>query len=206
MANISFYAANYGITNLGGSGLGFYGASFGSSVAVGSYQDTTFITDANGTIQNEQVNNIKWMHPSSGSINGAAPVSLVSIPNYLATLNMRFTHSTAVQVQNWRVYAYDRTSYNNLPSGVTTKIAELIHTDTVQNPNGSGDSTWITNPGTGVTMYVSQSPGVSGIYAGNGTSSTRGDTRHDVYLAISQSPDSIGSKTLNGLYTSLEYL
>lgn len=206
MANITFYADSYGILNMNGSGLGFYGSSFGSSVAVGSYQDTTFITDANGTVQNEQVNNVKWMHPSSGSINGAAPVSLLSIPNYLATLNISFSHGTAVQVQNWRVYAYDRTSYNNLPSGVTTKIAELIHPDTVQNPNGSGDSTWVTNPGTGVIMYVAQSPGESGVYAADGATSTRADTRHDVYLAISQSPDSIGSKVLNGLYVSLEYL
>lgn len=206
MANISFYADSYGIQNLNGSGLGFYGSSFGSSVAVGSYQDTTFITDANGTIQSEQVNNIKWMHPNSGSINGAAPVSLLAIPNYLATLNIRFTHSTAVQVQNWRVYAYDRTSYNNLPSGVTTKIAELIHTDTVQNVNGSGDSSWVTNPGTGVVMYLAQSPGVSGIYAGNGTSSTVSSTQHDTYLAISQSPDSIGSKQLNGIFVAIEYL
>lgn len=205
MASISFYADTLGL-NLNGSGLGFYGTSFGSSVGVGSYQDTTFITDGNGTIQGEQVNNIKWTHPGSGSINGAASVALTAIPNYLATLNIRFEHASAVQIQNVRLYIYDRTNINNMASGVTTKVAELIHPDTVQNNNGSGDSTWITNPGSGTTMNLSQSPGMSGFYAAGGSTSVRPDTRHDLYLGISQSPDSIGSKSLNGLFVSLEYL
>lgn len=207
MASIDFFAANYGITNLSGSGLGFFGGSFGQSVAVGSYQDTTFITNGAGTVQGQQVNNIKWTHASSGLINSATnSKALTEIPNYLATLNIRFTHSAAVRTQNAKLYIYDRTSINNPASGVTTKVAELIHIDTVQNNNGSGDSSWLTPAGSAITVSLCPSPGLSGIFAGNGSNSTVSSTQHDFYVAISASPDSIGSKVLYGLYVELEYL
>lgn len=207
MAEINFYADSFGITNLAGSGLGFYGAGFGQSVNVGEWQDTTFITNSNGTAQGPQVNNLKYVNTMSGIINGASSgVLLTQMPNYLATLNIRFTHSTAVQIQNVKLRIYDRSNINNPASGVTTKVAELIHPDIIQNNNGSGDTTWHTPAGSATIMDLAPSPGYSGIYAGNGSNSTRADTRHDHFIAISASPDSIGSKNLYGLYCSLEYL
>jgi len=204
MAQIQFYAGETTtIDNLAGSGLGFYGASFGSSVDVGSYQTTTWITDSAGTSQGPQVDNITWTHPASGSINGAAGVALTVIPNYLASLNIRFNHSTAVKTQNAKMYIYDRSSINNAPSGVTCKVAEIIHPDTVQNNNGSGDTSWITPAGSGVTVDFVASPGLSG-HSPNGTSTQ--DANHDWYAAITASPDSIGSKTQFGLYFECEYL
>lgn len=207
MAEINFYADSFGITNLNGSGLGFYGAGFGQSVNVGEWQDTTFITNGNGTSQGPQVNNTKYVNTMSGIINGASSgVLLTQIPNYLSTLNIRFTHNVSVQVQNVKLRIYDRSNINNPASGVTTKVAELIHPDIIQNNNGSGDTTWLTPQGSALIMDLAPSPGYSGIYAGNGSNSTRADTRHDHYIAISASPDSIGSKNLYGLYVSLEYL
>ena len=204
MAQIDFYAASF---NLNGSGLGFYGAGFGLSVNVGAYQNTTFITNGNGTAQGQQVNNIQFQNTASGIINSATSgVWLTQIPNSLATLNVRFTNGSSVKAQNVNCYIYDRTSINNPASGVTTKVAELIHIDSVQNNNGSGDTTWLTPAGSAVVVSLAPSPGISGIFAGNGSNSTRSDTQHDWYLAISASPDSIGSKTLYGLWVSLEYL
>jgi hypothetical protein len=202
MATISFFASQ-NIDNLNGSGLGFYGSAFGSSVSVASYQDTTFITDSNGTIQGPQANNIKWTHPGSGSINGAASVELTKIPNYLATLKIQFSHTSAVKTQNAKGRIYDRSSINNAASGVTTKIAEVIHPDTVQNNNGSGDSTWLTPAGSSVVVDFVSSPGLSGHRpnAGNTT-----DRTHDWFAAISASPDSVGSKTLYAFYFECEYL
>jgi hypothetical protein len=204
MASIGFFADENGIQNLLGSGLGFYGSSFGTSVAVGSYQDSTFITDGNGTSQGPQVHNTKWAHPSSGTVNGVGPWALNTIPNRLATLNIRFTHSTPVKVQNAYLRIYDRTSINNAASGVTTKVAELIH----PNPNqaaaaGSGDTSWLTPAGSSVRVPLVDSPGQSG-YSPNGSNTS--DMRHDFYLALSSSPDSVGSKTLYGAYVELEYL
>ena len=204
MPNFLFLAGtDFVINNLSSSGLGFYSTSFGGSVAVGSYNQTTWITDSNGTIQGPQCDNIRWRHPSSGSINEAAPVSLISIPNYLATLNIRFNHTSAIKTQNAVVRIFDRSNINNNPSGVTTRVAEIIHTDTVQNANGSGDATWLTPMGSSVTVSLVASPGHSG-HSPNGAGTQ--DANHDWYVAISPSPDSIGSKTQFGLYVETEYL
>lgn len=204
MATISFRADDFGVENLNGSGLGFFGSTFGTSVEVAAYQDTTWITDGNGTTQGAQVNNIKWTHPSSGSINGAASKNLLDMPNYLATLNIRFTHSSAIKTQNAKLRIYDRSSINNPASGVTCKVAELIHPSTTQTGSlGSGDSTWETPTGSSVIMSLVASPGISG-QRPNGANTSATD--HDWYVAISASPDSIGSKTQFALYFETEYL
>jgi hypothetical protein len=120
MATLTFYGGGgpYAIANMLSSGIGFYGSSFGSSVAVGAYQDTSFITNANGTTDGGQINNIKWHNSNaSGAINGAADIHVKKIPNYLATLNVRFEHGTSVKTQNAKIYIYDRTNKNNDPSG-----------------------------------------------------------------------------------------
>jgi len=52
-------------------------------------------------------------------------------------------------------------------------------------------------------MTLSSSPGTSGLRPSGANTL---DARHDWYVAISASPDSIGSKTLYGLYISLEFL
>lgn len=203
MASIAFYSGTNFIDNLSNSGVGFYGAGFGYSVPVGSYQDTTYITNSNGTSQGPQCNNIKYLNDRSGIINSAsAGTGLLWIPNAYATLNVRFTHTSAVKTQNAKLYIYDRTNTNNDPSGVTCKVAELIHPDPVANNNGSGSSTWVKPTGSSLVMSLATSPGMSGLCP-NGASIT--SDRHDFYIAISASPDSIGSKSF-AAYFSVEYL
>ena len=204
MATISFLAGeNFTIANLSGSGLGFYGGGFGYSVNVGEYQDSTFITDSNGTSQGPQVDNIKYQNAQSGIINGASSgINIVNIPNYLGSLNVRFTHSTAVKTQNAKLRIYDRSSINNPASGVTCKVAELVHPSTSQLVTGSGSTVWATPTGSSVVMSLTASPGISG-QRPNGANTSATD--HDWYFAISASPDSIGSKTQFGLYVELEY-
>ena len=60
MASISFFAGTTAINNLSGSGLGFFGGSFGQSVQINQFQDTTFITDGAGTTQKGSANNVKY--------------------------------------------------------------------------------------------------------------------------------------------------
>lgn len=205
MAVLQFFAGeNANIANLSGSGLGFYGGGFGFSVEVGAYQDSTFITNSNGTAQGPQVDNVKYQNIGSGIVNGAGSgVPLISIPNYLATLHVRFNHSSAVRVQNAKLRIYDRSNVNNPASGVTCKVAEIIHPGLTQVPTGSGDTVWQTPTGSSSIMDLVASPGLSGLSPnGVGTS----DYNHDWFVALSASPDSIGSKTNFGLYISLEYL
>jgi len=212
MAAIKFFADS-GLggafdIDMAGSGLGFYGSGgFGASVAVGSYQDNTYVTDANGAAQGPQANNVKWTHANSGELTGATNLNLQDIPNQQTSLRVRFTHGSAVQVQNVELRIYDRVTITVGASGVTTKAYETLHPSAVQTGLlGSGAAAWTTPAGSGVTLSLAQSPGESGLYAGNGTTSTRQDTIHDWYVCLSARPDSIGSKTQYGMYVSLEYL
>jgi len=210
-ATIAFYAGTSDpINNLAGSGLGFYGtAGFGTSVPVGEYQGRTYITNSAGTSQGPEASNIKWYSSESGVIGqSGSPINILNIPNYQATLNIRFTYDTPVQVQNARIKIYDRVSSSHSASGVTTQAAEIIHPNTSQVGTGSGDTTWttFTSNGSGLqSLSLANSPGISGLYAGNGTASARADSRHDFYTILSSSPDAIGSKTFALLF-SCEYL
>ena len=201
--SIDFYSNNIAV---GGSGIGFFGsAGFGSSVAVGQYQSSTYITNSNGTIQGSEINNVKYSHPNSG-ITGASTSStnLLNIANYKATLNVRFTSTSPIKTQNAQVRIYDRSNINNNPSGVTTKVAEIIHPSTVETGlTGSGSASWSTLAGSGTVLDLTDSPGSSGL-SPSGVNTV--DTRHDWYLALSASPDSIGSKTQYGFWIQLEYL
>ncbi len=60
MAAISFMAGATTVNNLAGSGLGFFGGSFGQSVQINQFQDTTFITDGAGTTQKGAADNVKY--------------------------------------------------------------------------------------------------------------------------------------------------
>ncbi len=203
-ASINFYAGeNFLIYHLSNSGLGFYGTAFGASVQVGEYQGRTYITNSNGTAQGPEADNVKYSHPNSGILGQTGSgLNLLNIPNYQSTLNIRATFDTAVKTQNAEFRIYDRSNINNPASGVTCKVAEIIHPSVLQSVNGSGDTAWITAAGSGVPVPLVASPGVSGErQAGANTSATQ----HDWYLAISASPDSVGSKTLFGGYVSLEY-
>tara|TARA_R100001509_G_C4798265_1_gene192159 strand:+ start:93 stop:734 length:642 start_codon:yes stop_codon:yes gene_type:complete len=213
MAKIDFLINRTGFDydlKLGGSGLAFFGAAgFGSSVEVGKYQGTTFVSDGAGTVKGAQAQNIKFLNAGSGIIGAASSgIGLQAIPNYQATLNIRFTHDSKVKAQNCEMRIFDRSNINNPASGVTTKVAEIIHPRVTQFATGSGDSQWISPQGSGVVAQFASSPGVSGFFAGDGVSvvSTKQSMRHDWFAALSASPDSIGNKTQYGLFFSLEYI
>lgn len=207
MATISFWAGEgFSINSLAGSGLGFYGSDgFGASIDVGSWNGKTYITDSTGTTQGAEVDNVKYLNAQSGYVAGATSgINILNIPNYQTTVNVRFEHPSAVQVQQAKLYLYDRSSRNNNPSGVTVKVAEVIHPSTSQLVTGSGDDVWVTAAGSGTTVALANSPGSGGHFASNGTASTHSSMCHDWYVAVSVSPDTVGS-SLFAVLMSLEY-
>jgi len=236
MATISFFAGGTAINNISGSGLGFFGGSFGQSVEINKFQDTTFITNGAGSVQAGATNNIKYSSDILAFAPAIVPATgLKYIPNEKATCNVRFTNATNVKTQNVRLRIFDRANKDYPASGVITRIAEIIHPQVSYGVEGSGDATfWGTsthtgvdaqgtfmsggNPstrlpagvntvgGSGILVPLAQSPGPSGFYAGDGASNTGSYAQHDWYLGITASPGSIGSKTLYGLYVELEYL
>lgn len=214
MALISFLASDgININDLAGSGLGFYGAgNFGTSVRVGDYQDNTYVSDATGALQGAKTNNIKYVHPFSGQLPTSDVHVLQEIPNYLATLNVRFTHPTPVKITNAVVRIFDRANIDTPAVGVSCKVAEAIHPWTNMSPLGSGDTQWSNLGGSGGTiggvvydppLALADSPG-SGGWSPDGPNTL--DTQHDHFLLISASPDTNGSKVQFGLYYACEYI
>jgi hypothetical protein len=236
MATINFWGNNggygqspSGINHAAGSGLGFYGNGYGLSVPVGRWQDTTFITNANGTAASNQVlalNNTKFTHANSGETSDAGNLALSGVPNHQTPLNIRFTHGEAVAVQNCKLLIFDRQDITKNASGVTTKIYETRKpAATIGAPcltRGGGFvhewETYVGIAGQPEDFVLTNSPGVSGTnalvgetdQAGKGWVTAEGAShrslRHDWYVAISASPDAIGSKTDYGLYFTCEYL
>lgn len=213
-AAISFYAgqgAEASGVSLAGSGLGFYGTSFGSSVQVGQYQDTTFITNSNGSAQGPQVDNNKYQGNVSGvSNNGDTVIHISGLPVHSGTLNISFTNDTAVNTQNGEVRIFDRTNEDNPASGVVSQVAQLVRGGSGVDPTtgeiqawSAAEDGWLALSGSGLTMTLLNNAGSGGL-GGSGTGGI--DIRHDWYLALSASPSSIGSKTQFGLFCQLEYL
>ena len=250
MAEIKFYANLPGgssqtlIDHTQNSGIGFYGSSFGVSVPIGQVQGTTFVTNANGTAQGLALNNTQYANDNDNRNQapgkavadtiGSSPINLNNLPNHLCPLNVRFTHTESVRVQNCKLRIFDRNDINNHASGVITYVYETRHpltSHTVSNlahkAPGRTSDTWVVFDPTlsMVDMAFTNSPGISGLntsstdtsldayYAANGISSTNyklgsahTSLRHDWYVALSSEPITIGSKTQYGLYFSVEYL
>ena len=237
MAEIKFYAnikdqAGDGqlINHSAGSGLGFYGNGFGISVPVGSQQTTTFVTNANGTNEGARLNNTSLVTSGTNvtagtvSINSASAVNLDKLPNYLCPLNIRFTHTEAVKVQNCKLRIFDRDNIDNHASGVVTYVYEARHPASSQvisnlSHRGRAANSWYqfdpveamvdmpftTSPGVSGTNTNSQDTSPTLAYTSN-QGSLHTSTRHDWYVALSSEPITIGSKTQYGLYFTVEYL
>ena len=124
MAEISFLAGSTTVNHLAGSGLGFFGGSFGQSVQINQFQDTTFITDGAGTTQKGSANNVKYATDTTAFAAGiVSATGLKYIPNEKATVNIRFTNDSAVRTQNCKLRIFDRVNKDHPASGVITRVA-----------------------------------------------------------------------------------
>jgi hypothetical protein len=214
-AAIAFLAGKNGtlVTLPAGSGLGFYGTVFGASVQVAYYQDTTFITSANGTVNGGTTNNLKCDRTAlgqddviwNGSVVPAMDI-LTKVPNLSGTLNVRFTYDDPVQTQQGKVWIYDRSTKTQGASGVTCYAAQIVNPSGAPGDMvGSGDANWVlasSGAGSGASVTLWNSPGVSG---GMYNVPNQSGVQHDWYLGMSASPNSIGSKEAFGIYVELEY-
>lgn len=208
MAELNLYVGEDQLVPTG-SGIGFFGnGGFGAAISVGGFNGRTFVVNPSGTIDGFEANN-NQRSSSSGVIQGqsGSGISLVSLPNTLATLNIRFTHTQVVNTQNVLFFVYDGTltggvpNKNNDPSGLTAYCAEIRHNDERQIANGLGDSVWLDTHGA-TSLPLIDSPATSGLRP-LGASSV--DTRHDWYVSMSVSPTQFGDKFF-GILLETEFL
>ena len=181
---------------LSGSGLGFFGTEAGSSVQIGSYQDTTWISNADGSVTKGAANNIKYVtsvYPSgmayvSEDASSNYYMGLSGIKSHACTLGIQFGHTTAVKTQNVQLRIYDRTNINNPASGVNTKAAEIV------NFGGSVFSNQDSVTGAGV----------GSAFVGSGDSLWWGEPWPDEMVANNYYKNSVGTTFKNGLDTVAE--
>lgn len=180
------------------SGIGFFGSGgFSQSVAVSEYAGTSFVTNSSASLQGPQLNNIRYTTANSGLLNGTTLLNLRSIPNYQSTFEVKVTSDTAISVQNGRLYVTERSSATGLAAGVVTQVAQISHSGVAQDNTGNGSTAWASINGTGNYLALGNSPGISGLSSGSAVS-------HSWYIAMSQSPSSVGSKT-STCRVSVEY-
>lgn len=193
MSEVNMYIAETDVKIDIGEALGFFGSDgFGDPLSLNEFNGRTFVTNISGSIAYEECDNCRRIS-SSGVIVGqtGTGINIRNLPNYLATVNLRFTHPQAVLVQNAQLIAYDGTNPINAPTGLNVYGAEIIHTSRLQTEAGTGDTTWTQMEGSGQQLNLVNSPGTSGI-SPLGPATT--DTRHDWYVALSVTPTIPGDK------------
>lgn len=173
--------------------LGFFGSAFGFSIRVGEYNNTSYVTNDDGTANNGSVPNLRYDTASnSGAYVGAESVAteLLEVNNTEATLKIKLSTDTSVQTQNTSFRAFDRVNIDNNPSGVTVQAAEINKPS--PSFRGSGDASWTSVAGSGSTLALDDQLLSSGV--------------HVWYVGLSVTPTSIGEKTNLGFYFETEFL
>lgn len=185
MATIKFYGNVYEndtqdlLDHQNGSGIGFFGESWGFPVPIGSSQTTTWVTTADGDDDGNQLNNNAFVDEGdlatstqgTVSINGASAINLSRLPNDLATLNIRFEHDSAVIASQPKIIIYDRQSIDNHAINVITYVYEARHpladqAATNLTHRASTGNVWTIfedDGGQPTPMALTNSPGPSGL-------------------------------------------
>lgn len=172
--------------------LGFFGSTFGFSIQVDAFNNTTFVTTDDGSADHGQCPNLRWANATGTFVaSESIGTELLEVNDDESTIRIRLTTDSAVVTQNAAFRVFDRTSIANEPSGVVVYAAEIRKGQV--GVRGSGNAGW------------AQISGVTALSFQDRTSETP-STQHDFFVAISVSPDSIGEKTAVGFYSEFEFL
>jgi len=186
--------------------LGFFGMAGGSgTLEPNQWLSTNYLVDNTSSDVGTpvaQTSSVCYQAPGSGLIDGEIQLPLRSIPNYQATLNIRFKQESNINVLAARCNMFNGVDVNTPPVGMDIRIAEIAHVGTTQTGGGLGDTAWQT-ASSGENILLVNNPGPSGsIYGGY---SPLGHSEHDWYIALSVNLNQVGGKSA-GLNVYLEYL
>lgn len=149
----------------------FNGAAWGTNVVVGSYQDTTHVSDSSDThlCTTNHVHNVKYLTSTTMSLDGAGSANLSTLTTGNSPWKFNFSDGSSVATTSGLFYFYDGTTDATAMSGVTVQAAE-----------GGTTSTWVAANGSGSALSL----------ANQGAA-----TSHDFFIAASLTPTSVGAKT-----------
>lgn len=158
----------------------FAGSGFDQPVRVSEYQDSMFVKGSGGANKssgNTPKNN-KYVSSTEVDI-GAGTVNLSTLTDADAALKINFSHGVAVDLSDVKLYAYDGVDTANAPVGVTFQAAEI------------GDTSWTNAEGSANALAIDDSAAAA--------------MSHDMFIATSASPESVGLKSSFKLRVELTY-
>ena len=147
------------------------GATYGTNIVVGSYQDSTHVADSSDVQQDtvSAVNNTKYVDATHVSINGGASTAL-PIATGSCGLLFNFSDPSSVTTSGAKIYAYDGVTDINPIDNVTFQVAEGSHSTSWVNANGLGSALALADQTTSTShnFYIatSLSPQTSGLKSG----------------------------------------
>lgn len=149
------------------------------AIAVGEWQDGTYVGSDDPGSEVEQANNVKYVSDTEMSVNGGATENIndTNLTEQECTLRIRFTPPASASVANARLYVFDGTTTTVRASGVEVYAFE----------RGVGATAW--------TQINDASQGLGGDNSGERLllEDRTAATEHIWYVAISVSPEIVGS-------------
>lgn len=188
MATFNFYLQGGADTEIEATDvLHLAGATFGSPIQVGQYNDSTHVKSSGGANDSSAntPNNVKFISQAGGSGGdsqadwGDGTEDLDQITDAECTLRIRFSHDSAVVVTDALFYAYNGTVLATAPANISIVAAER------------GDTNFTTIEGSGSPLTLNDKTS---------------NTTHDYYIVLSASPDTVGAKTGNKVRIELAYV
>ena len=174
-----------GTTTISGANhmLSFYGAAFGTPVAVDAYQTTTHNeSGGNDHCTPNHINNCKYVSANIININEAGNQTLLSgtYPTEAnCTLKVNFSHGSAVALSSVSLWADDGATATAVPTNIDFRMGEY------------GDDAWSSPEGSAAAKSLA--------------SRSAPATSHDYYLFVSASPEVVGTLTAFRIQIELTY-
>ena len=166
------------VTISAGGRIGFFDANFGDSIVLNTYQDKTYVTNIDGTINSGELPNIKYVSnsPGTGSADSGSAVAITTFTSDQCTLHISMTSGSASRIQAVKLIAYS----GSLTVGPTGTLSAA------GTPNATivgfelGDTNW-------TIMSGSAQPLILTPYSGSA-----GKVVHDYYIGLSAQPQATG--------------
>lgn len=167
--------------------VGFYGAAFGDTIAIASYQQSNYATNT-GAENSGSLPSVRYIPASgssyaywSGGSLGSGSGSTASMPSGAATVHINFSHTSSVNFQGAKFFAYDGSDPTN-------------NSTTVSNKGFSAEPA--------VTTWVDCDIEEGYVNIGSSVSPL---TEHNFYIAVSATPLSAGGHTDIAYRIEFEY-
>ena len=161
-----------------GEHIGFFGASFGDSIVLNTYQDKTYVTNIGGTDNSGELPNIKFVSnsPGTGSISSGSVAAITTFTQDQCTLHLSLTSGSASRIHAIKLIAYS----GSLTVGPSGGLSAVGTPNTTIMGFERGDTDWTIMSGSAQPLTLTP------------YSDAAGKETHDYYIGLSAQPQAMG--------------